>query len=260
VSTPDEVQTPEILTELESYYDTAPRAGATTVDVGPFTLFLKTDPDGWEYYGRPRLGLDEPVTAGDVDLLRARQRALRVPEGIEWVHQTTPSLRDAVLASGLAVTDCPLLVLAAPVESAATGFEVRMLTADDALAPVLAAVDAAFNGTDAVRPRATTRQERLLRDGLLATAGAYDGRGTAVGGGSHGPRGTVTELTGIGVLPRARRRGVGAALTAELVRDAHARGMRTVFLSAQDDAVARIYERVGFVRVGTACIAEPARG
>ena len=61
-STPDEVQTPEMLTELESYYDTAPRAGATTVDVGPFTLFLKTDPDGWEYYGRPRLGLEEPVT------------------------------------------------------------------------------------------------------------------------------------------------------------------------------------------------------
>jgi RimJ/RimL family protein N-acetyltransferase len=36
--------------------------------------------------------------------------------------------------------------------------------------------------------------------------------------------------------------------------------MRTVFLSAQDDAVARVYERVGFVRVGTACMAEPASG
>jgi len=29
-----------------------------------------------------------------------------------------------------------------------------------------------------------------------------------------------------------------------------------VFLSAQDDAVARVYERVGFQRVGTACVAE----
>jgi GNAT superfamily N-acetyltransferase len=251
---------PEILPRLEGYYDTVPRAGATSVEVGPFTLFTKRDPDGWDYYGRPRLGLGEPITAGDVGLLRARQRSLRVPESIEWVHQTTPSLREAVLASGLAVTDCPLLVLAAAVEATAPGFEVRMLSPDDALAPVLGAVDAAFSGTDAVRPRAAPRQERLLREGLLATAGAYDGRGTAVGGGSHGPRGTVTELTGIGVLPRARRRGLGAALTAELVRDAHARGMRTVFLSAQDDAVARVYERVGFVRVGTACMAEPAPG
>jgi len=29
-----------------------------------------------------------------------------------------------------------------------------------------------------------------------------------------------------------------------------------VFCSAQDDAVARVYEAVGFRRVGTACIAE----
>ena len=34
--------------------------------------------------------------------------------------------------------------------------------------------------------------------------------------------------------------------------------MRTVFLSAQDEAVARVYERVGFSRVGTACTAAPA--
>jgi len=92
--------------------------------------------------------------------------------------------------------------------------------------------------------------------GLLAMAAAYDDRGAVVGGGSHGPRGATSELTGIAVLPRARRRGVGAAITAALVADARSRGVRTVFLSAQDDAVARVYERVGFVRVGTACIAE----
>jgi predicted GNAT family acetyltransferase len=32
----------------------------------------------------------------------------------------------------------------------------------------------------------------------------------------------------------------------------------TVFLSASDDAVARIYARIGFQRIGTAMIAEPA--
>ena len=42
------------------------------------------------------------------------------------------------------------------------------------------------------------------------------------------------------------------------MRDARERGLETVFLSAQDDAVARIYERVGFERVGTACIATAA--
>jgi ribosomal protein S18 acetylase RimI-like enzyme len=249
--------TPETLAELESYYDTAPRASATAHEVGPFTLFQKLDPAGWDYYARPRLGLDQPVTVDDVHRVRARQRSLGVPESLEWVHETTPSLRDAVRASGLPVAECPLLVLAAPVEARSPGYDVRLLTPEDDLGLVLGAVDAAFNGTDTVRPRPGTRHAALLRDGLLAMAGAYDGQGTAVGGGSHGPRGAVTELTGIGVLPRTRRRGIGAALTAALVADAHERGARTVFLSAQDDTVARVYERVGFFRVGTACIAEP---
>ena len=59
------------------------------------------------------------------------------------------------------------------------------------------------------------------------------------------------------MLPRARGRGVGEALTRVLVDDAAARAVDTVFLSARDDAVARVYERVGFRRVGTACLAEP---
>jgi ribosomal protein S18 acetylase RimI-like enzyme len=96
----------------------------------------------------------------------------------------------------------------------------------------------------------------MIREGLLTLAAAYDGQGAVVGGGSHGPRGGTTELTGIAVLPRARRQGLGAAVTAALVADARAKGVRTVFLSAQDDTVARVYERVGFARVGTACIAE----
>lgn len=58
------------------------------------------------------------------------------------------------------------------------------------------------------------------------------------------------------MLPRWRRRGVGAALTAVLVDDAHTSGAATVFLSAGTPSVARVYERVGFGPVGTACIVE----
>jgi hypothetical protein len=35
-----------------------------------------------------------------------------------------------------------------------------------------------------------------------------------------------------------------------------ARGVTTVFCSAQSDDVARVYAGVGFERVGTACIAD----
>jgi predicted GNAT family acetyltransferase len=36
--------------------------------------------------------------------------------------------------------------------------------------------------------------------------------------------------------------------------------VETVFLSASDDAVARVYARIGFREIGTAMIAEPPAG
>jgi predicted GNAT family acetyltransferase len=68
----------------------------------------------------------------------------------------------------------------------------------------------------------------------------------------------VTEIVGVGTLPAERRRGIAGGLTAVLVEDALKRGIETVFLSADDAAVARVYERLGFRRAGTACVAEPA--
>jgi predicted GNAT family acetyltransferase len=76
--------------------------------------------------------------------------------------------------------------------------------------------------------------------------------------GSHQPVDAVTEIVGVGTLPAARRRGLGALVTARLVQDARERGIETVFVSAGSEVIARVYRRLGFERVGTACIAEPA--
>lgn len=82
--------------------------------------------------------------------------------------------------------------------------------------------------------------------------------GTALCAGQHQPVGKVSEIVGVGTLPSARRRGLGLAVTAALVADARSRGVETLFLSAGDDDVARIYARLGFRLVATALIAEPA--
>ncbi|HET6625279.1 MAG TPA: GNAT family N-acetyltransferase [Nocardioidaceae bacterium] len=257
----------ELLRTLETYYDTVPRASATVEEVGPFTLFVRSDPSGWGFYARPRLGLDVPVDAGDVKQVRDRQRERGVAENLEWVHETTPSLLDAATADGLAVEQCPLLAL--PTDSPDTantpaGLEsdgpgrVEVLPADSPdLAAVTGAVHAGFDESHDGAPLDPGNRAEQIRSGLLVVVAAYDGQGAVIGGGSHSPRGTTTELMGIAVLPRARRRGVGAAITHALVEDARRREVRTIFLSAQDVAVARVYERVGFVRVGTACMAEP---
>ncbi len=248
---------------LERYYDAAPRASATAEEFGPFTLFLRTDESGHPFYARPRLGLATTVSAADVRAARARLRELGAPEAFEWVHETTPSLIDAALAADTHVTRCPLLVLAGTdVAAASPPCRVALLSPDaEDLAQVMGAVNAGFGGSDDVADpgeAAVGRRRRMLREGLVAMAAAYDGEGAVVGGGSHGPRDGTTELTGIAVLPRARRIGVGAALTGALVADATSRGATTIFLSAQDSAVARVYERVGFAPVGTACLGEVA--
>ena len=49
--------------------------------------------------------------------------------------------------------------------------------------------------------------------------------------------------------PGPRRRVTGA-----LVEDALEHGAETVFLSAGSEDIARVYARLGFQRVGTACI------
>jgi ribosomal protein S18 acetylase RimI-like enzyme len=262
------------LDRLEEYYDAAPRARSDIEQHGPLTLFVARG--GWPYYARPRLGLDQPVNAAEVTAVLARQRELGVPQAVEWVHETTPSLHAAVVEAGMTVELCPLLVLDGPPVVRAGAAEVREVGPDDpALSAVQAAISVGFGqaGTavgeasvaerDAWAARETDPGSVLadvLRSGSSVLFGAFDADAGAVGGGSHNPRvldgGGVTEVVGVGVLPAYRRRGIAAHLSGALALHALESGMATVFCSAADDDVARVYESVGFRRVGTAGIAE----
>ncbi len=107
------------------------------------------------------------------------------------------------------------------------------------------------------------RARTLAERGLLVQFGAFDPEtGAALGGGAHIPRpeSGASEVTGIGVRPSARRRGIGTALASAMAEHARATGIETVFLSAENDSVAAIYGSVGFRRMGTACDAEEPGG
>jgi ribosomal protein S18 acetylase RimI-like enzyme len=56
----------------------------------------------------------------------------------------------------------------------------------------------------------------------------------------------MSEIGGVAVGERFRRRGVGAALTVAATRAAIADGASAVMLTPGDDATARVYERAGF--------------
>jgi len=263
-----------LLSDIETYYDSVPRSAARTEQIGEFTLFIKTGP-GFPYYARPSLGARQ-LAAEDVRRVRNRQRELGVPEAFEWVAETTPSLATAAKAAGLVVSSHPLMFWGNETVSpvGVPNLEVRSVSlADDlALLDGIAQVAFAHSGTAAglaglddarnvaQRDPATLRfwRERLQAGRTVMAVALLDGQ--PVGVGSHQPVGSVTEVVGVAVLPALRRRGIAAALTRHLVADAMERSIHIIFLSAGDESIGRIYARVGFRRIGTACIAEaPAK-
>ncbi|MCZ2524516.1 GNAT family N-acetyltransferase [Streptomyces sp. HB2AG] len=284
----------DLLDRLERYYDAVPRSGARAEDFGPLTLFVR-EGEGWPYYARPALGHSGAVSADDVARVRARQRELGVPESFEWVAENAPALRDAAERAGLVVHEHPLMVLGpdaplpdAPLPDAplpdvplpgatgrADGVAVRIVGPDDPVLPSALATPRLAFADAGTRVGAAGRAEldeavrnsagdgsveavaQRIRAGLSRVAAAVEG-GVALCAGQHQPVDGVSEIVGVGTLPAARRRGLGLAVTAALAADARSRGAGTVFLSAGDDDVARIYARLGFRRVATALIAEPA--
>ncbi|MFE0580895.1 GNAT family N-acetyltransferase [Streptomyces sp. NPDC058874] len=261
------------LAELERYYDAVPRVGgARAEDFGPLTLFVQ-EGEGWPYYARPALG-SNGATAADVERVLDRQRELGVPEAFEWVAETSPALRAAAEEAGLRVHAHPLMVLEAG-EEPPPHPEVRLLDAGDPLlaaalmVPALAfsapgtavgeagpAELAAALADPSVETRRASVSARLAAGTSGMAAAVRDG--VVLCSGMFNPVGDVAEVVGVGTLPSARRQGLALGVTAALVAQARARGARTVFLSAGDEDVARIYRRVGFQRVGTALIAEPS--
>lgn len=109
---------------------------------------------------------------------------------------------------------------------------------------------------DRIHDRSVEHTASRILSGLTCVAAAVE-NGTALCSGQHQPVGAVSEIVGVSTLPTARRRGLARAVIAALVADARSSGVKTVFLSAGDDDVARIYSGLGFCRVATALIAEP---
>jgi len=264
---------PESVVErIDTYLDQAPRSAASALAVGPFTLFVGRA-NGWRYYARPTLPSRGTFTAEDVRQLVSKQRELEVPESIEAINETAPSIRAACVDAGLTVADLPVLVhhesITVPVPH---GIRIRRLDADDpAIAAHHVVAHLAFSnegtqlGADGpverdreLGSRDPTRDDFLrcrVDDGNTVVVVAEDDQGVLATG-AHQPVNHTSEIVGVATLPSARRRGLGAAITNMLVSDALRSGVDLVMLSAGSNDVARVYERVGFRRVATALAAE----
>jgi ribosomal protein S18 acetylase RimI-like enzyme len=268
----------QIIERIDTFCDAVPRQRARAEVIGPLVLFVPVGP-GWPYYARPRVDERRPASSSDIRAVRARQRELLIPESFEWLQETAPRMASAASDAGLEVRRHPLLAIdgrtaLSPPPPGPPQVVVRLVTPQDpdlVLAWAVPGVAFGHPGT-AIGEAGVTERDKLAADhdagtiemlrerlqageSALATAA---GPGGPLAAGSYQLLDGVAEITGVGVLPASRRRGLGAAVTYALAADAIERGARIVFLSATDGSVARIYARLGFVPIGTAMIGEPA--
>jgi ribosomal protein S18 acetylase RimI-like enzyme len=260
---------------VDRYLDAAPRSSADAVDTGAFTLFVGRGP--WSYYARPALASVGPIATADLDDLAAACVRHRVPLALEWIHEARPELAQVARSFGLRPQPRALLVAAPHEVLVASVPDVRIWIADHDdpdLAAGRAVAEVAFGcaGTDRGSAGAPEREEarrrlapelvdhlrRRAAQGLNATALAATQADGVVATASYQPVAGTAEVVSVATLPCARRRGIAGALTGLLAQHAHANAVGTLLLTATDDDVARIYERVGFRSAGRAFDAHAA--
>jgi GNAT superfamily N-acetyltransferase len=274
------VSSPRLLDRIERYFTVAQLADAQVHTVGPLDVPIGS-PE-WPHPARPRPGQEAAVTVEDVRAAVDLQVRSGLPASLEWLGDRCRGLAGVARAAGLRVDDLPLLVADSPVEVLLPpGVRLYLVGADDPklglyqrlaelafsapgpAAPAPAGTGGALpdvalgdRGPAEVPPTEVLR-ERVASGRTVMMVAVEDGQPVAVG--SHQPvevdGAEISEVVGVATLPRFRGRGLGAGLTSALVE--HARQTADlVFLSAGDDDVARVYERAGFARVGTTCVAE----
>jgi predicted N-acetyltransferase YhbS len=260
---------------IERYFAAAPLPDARIEAVGG--LDVPVGDPAWPYPARPRPGAG-PVTVDDVRAAVLLQEGAGIPVGLEWIGERSPEAAAAARAAGLTVDELPLLVADEPVDLLMpSGVRLYLVGADDPdlaryerVAAVAfahpggpgdvgdAPVDTSADISAEAAARTAVLRERIAAGRTVMMVAVEDGEPVAVG--SHQPvdvdGSEVSEIVGIATLPRLRARGLGAGLASALT--AHARETADlVFLTAGDDDVARVYERVGFARLATTGVAEP---
>ncbi|WP_029432494.1 GNAT family N-acetyltransferase [Blastococcus sp. URHD0036] len=253
---------------IERYHAAAPLPDGRIETVGG--LEVPVVGPAWPYPARPRPG-GSPVTVDDVRAAIALQQSEGLPVALEWVWERSAGTAAAARGAGLTVEYLPLLVLDTAVELLLpSGVRLYLVGADDPQLPrYQRLVELAFatpGSEDApatveerveAGPRTEVLRERIATGRTVMMVAVEDGEPVAVG--SHHPLDVdgreVSEITGVATMPRLRGRGLGAGLTSALAE--HARETADlVFLTAGDDDVARVYERVGFAWIGTTGVAD----
>jgi ribosomal protein S18 acetylase RimI-like enzyme len=220
--------------------------------VGPFAvLFSERSRSPFSNYAIP-LDFAEPTPAELAALIAAFRARDRQPR-LEFAPSAAPKVEPALLAAGFTVELRPPMMTRRPAPRLAgleiDGFDITAPGSDQALLDHAGVQKAAFGDLSPPGEADVAGLRRSLRRGGYLLVAHCRETGAAAGAGAYmPPQNGVTEITGIAVAERFRRRGLGQAITGVLAEQAFRAGCTMAFLSAAGEAQSAIYARAGFIR------------
>lgn len=228
--------------------------------IGPFLAQTETTTaESWMNVAAPVEAEDDPrALAGSIEEVRRFFHAHGRAPHFEFSERRWPGLPAALEQAGLRLEERePLLFCESGALRgvSAPGVSFHLLTPEDPDETLGAhqkiRFDDELEGEPPYAPeQAIARLREQVAEGQREFVLAYlDGQiaGTGV---SVALKNGGAEIVGIATQPVYRRRGVAASVTTFLTRRLYDRGARLVWLTSAQPAAQRIYERLGYRRVG----------
>lgn len=192
-------------------------------------------------------------TAADVraliELFRARERKPR----LEFLPGCAPAVESVLREAGFEVEDRPPLMACPPGGLAApkpvAGLDLFEPRADEDLFGLVTVQHYAYGEPGEPDRRAIAGLRGTYENGGIVLLATLEGE-PAGGGCCSVPIDGMTEIGGVAVAERFRRRGVGAAVAARLTELAFERGFRVPWLEPSGEASERIYASIGYRTIG----------
>lgn len=242
------------MSALQSHMRRAAADGRMLEQIGPFLATFSPDSDNpFLNYAIPDDGAHP--SRSDVDELTAAYTRRDLLPRVEFMAETAPEAERALLAAGWSVERRIPVMLCPPGSALAVpapaGIELVVPGTDEEVRGMLAAQHEAFDQPPEVPDASVARIREQLHAGGFAVLARDAATGEPAGGGvAEIISGGTTEVAGIGVRARYRKRGIGAAVTAFLTAAVHDAGARTVFLTPAGVPEQRMYARVGYTPTG----------
>ncbi|MFC3453607.1 GNAT family N-acetyltransferase [Amycolatopsis speibonae] len=240
----------ETIRALQSYIRTTAAKFRETERIGPFLATYTTGNDHtFLNYAIPDNG--GTPTAQDVAKLTEAFRARGLTPRLEFLSEAVPGA-EAVLAEGGYILERRIPLMVCPPgqvveQPVPTGTVLKTPVTPAGLRLMIRAQNVAFGEPD---PGEHVEPSPAQLSGETISVMAIAESGEVVGGGvATAILDGASEIAGIGVLEEFRGRGIAAAMTEYLTREAHARGGESVFLTPGAGQAERVYGRVGFKTV-----------